>query len=351
MNKHHPHDNRIKGTSVLKERLIGSAMIVSSVTLTGSLYLCAQPASAQASYQEQAALLLSNASSHASHAAEKLADQAQTGMQILAENQEAVRSRLSGGSASQDQMASADGPAAGDKAVAGAGDRTAAGPSASSAETATSAESADIAASAQQKSGSAKPYVVYLGADSDNKIMLDTCMGRIPYYNQNDSHWKNYRYGGTDKMAEYGCGPTALAMVVSALGKSKQGVKVSPVTIADWASGHGEFCHGSGSYLSIVQDCLTAYGLQTLPVSDTSADGINHMLQEGHILIALTGPGTFTDDGHFILITDRTSDGKVTIADPKSLENTQKSWDPAVLSSQLMDSHKNGAPLWAVSIP
>ena len=336
MEKHTLHDKKIKGVSVLKERLIGSCMIVSSVTLTGSLYIAARPAAEQAVYEEQASEMLKNASSHASEVKRRLDGALKSGAEYLEARGESAESRPSGLTA-ESANASSTSRAGSASATANSG--------------APAAATAAGGASPAAASGSAKPYVVYLGAPSDNEIMLDTCMGKIPYYSQTDSHWKDYLYGGSDVMSEYGCGPTAMAMIISALGNAEEGVRVSPITIADWAAANDEFCKGSGSYLSIVNDSLAAYGLQTLPVEDTSAKGINRMLQEGHILVALVGPGDFTDDGHFILITDRTPEGRVTIADPDSLENTQKTWDPAVLSSQLMNSRKNGAPLWAVSIP
>ena len=356
MKKHTLHDKKIKGVSVLKERLIGSCMIVSSVTLTGSLYIAARPAAEQAVYEEQASEMLKNASSHASEVKRRLDGALKSGAEYLEARGESAESRPSGLTA-ESANASSTSRAGSASATANSGTPASATANSGAPASATANSGAPAAATAAggaspaAASGSAKPYVVYLGAPSDNEIMLDTCMGKIPYYSQTDSHWKDYLYGGSDVMSEYGCGPTAMAMIISALGNAEEGVRVSPITIADWAAANDEFCKGSGSYLSIVNDSLAAYGLQTLPVEDTSAKGINRMLQEGHILVALVGPGDFTDDGHFILITDRTPEGRVTIADPDSLENTQKTWDPAVLSSQLMNSRKNGAPLWAVSIP
>ncbi|MCH3998849.1 MAG: C39 family peptidase [Lachnospiraceae bacterium] len=376
MKKHTLHDKKIKGVSVLKERLIGSCMIVSSVTLTGSLYIAARPAAEQAVYEEQASEMLKNASSHASEVKRRLDGALKSGAEYLEARGESAESRPSGltaesanasstsraGSASATANSGAPAAATANSGAPAAATANSGAPAAATANSgapasatansgAPASATAAGGASPAAASGSAKPYVVYLGAPSDNEIMLDTCMGKIPYYSQTDSHWKDYLYGGSDVMSEYGCGPTAMAMIISALGNAEEGVRVSPITIADWAAANDEFCKGSGSYLSIVNDSLAAYGLQTLPVEDTSAKGINRMLQEGHILVALVGPGDFTDDGHFILITDRTPEGRVTIADPDSLENTQKTWDPAVLSSQLMNSRKNGAPLWAVSIP
>lgn len=407
------------------ERLLGTGIILTSVTLTGSAYLSTRPDYELQSYGQQAQQLLSEAKSGAEDLGHSIREGVHTAAETLSETQENVSSFLEakaeslssgrtdesasaekgtptaagaelsvgdGSLASSDASGTSGGNASSDEAGASvaasaisdstgsdaAGSNTeesnsnatdsSSGAEESNSNTTNSSSGAEESSSADSSSSDALPGrrkltdpvsgdgagssgVEYVGAHTDNEIMLDTCMGKIPYYNQEDSHWKNYKYGGYDDMATYGCGPTAMAMVLSALGTSDDGVQTSPVTVGKWASANGEFSRGNGSYPSIVEDSLTAYGLSYLPVEDTSAEGINHMLQEGHILVALMGPGTFTDDGHFILITDRTTNGRVTIADPKSLANTQKTWDPALLSSQLMQSDKGGGPLWAVSIP
>ena len=61
------------------------------------------------------------------------------------------------------------------------------------------------------------------------------------------------------------------------------------------------------------------------------------------------GRGTLTQSGHFIIITQRLEDGTVSIADPNSLENSEKPWDLELLMRELKKVSDSGAPLWAVS--
>ena len=74
-------------------------------------------------------------------------------------------------------------------------------------------------------------------------------------YKQNDPAWAWKAYAG-ETMAYAGCGPTATADLLN----------VTPPTIADWMSSHGEAgipCYasnGSGTYAQGVVACLKAYG-------------------------------------------------------------------------------------------
>lgn len=45
--------------------------------------------------------------------------------------------------------------------------------------------------------------------NSYDAAILDTSMGPMYYYNQGDTRWSSYLYGGSDPMQQYGCGPTA----------------------------------------------------------------------------------------------------------------------------------------------
>ncbi len=177
-------------------------------------------------------------------------------------------------------------------------------------------------------------------------VMLDSSMGPMLYYNQGDARWGDYLYGGFDPMSAYGCGPTAVAMLINSFS-----TPVTPDTMADWASANGYYARGSGSYHSLIPDSLTAFGLSVESVSDYSVANVSELLKSGHILVALMGKGILTDNGHFILITRLLEDGSVSIADPNSYENTQKRWDLSLLMDELKESYDSGGPLWAVCLP
>lgn len=184
---------------------------------------------------------------------------------------------------------------------------------------------------------------------ADEIIKIPTAMGEMQYFNQHDSHWKYYLWGGTDQITNYGCGPTALAMIANAFGNSSE--PVTPITMADWAAGNGQFAVHGGSNHSIVQTALTAYGFQVNSLQDRmNADTVRAELKSGKILVALMGKGYFTKRGHFILFTAINPDNSIRVADPNSKDNTMKTFSAEFLVSELMKGVSDGgSPLWAVA--
>lgn len=179
-------------------------------------------------------------------------------------------------------------------------------------------------------------------------VMLDTALGGMMYFNQGDSRWSDYLYGGTDSMEKYGCGPTAVAMLVYSF--SENGSGIDPVGIADWAAENGYYAYHSGSYHTLIESALTHFGLSVESVTDYTYEYVSNLLADGHVLVALMKKGTLTDSsGHFILITKLLDNGNVWIADPNSYENSLKEWELDVLLSELKIGADAGGPLWAVS--
>lgn len=190
-------------------------------------------------------------------------------------------------------------------------------------------------------------------AEAENQfsyqLMLDTSLGSMYYYNQGDSRWADYLYGGSDPIKQYGCGPTVSAMLISSFAQTPEAAGITPVEIAEWSAANGFYAPHGGSYHSLIQAAATAYGLNTVSVKNRSYEQASALLSSGHILVALMGKGTFTDNGHYILITRQLENGMVSIADPNSYENTQKEWDLHLILSELKKSYDSGGPLWAVS--
>lgn len=56
----------------------------------------------------------------------------------------------------------------------------------------------------------------------------------VVYFNQKDERWVNKPYG-TDNIGGYGCGPTAMSIVVSSLTDDL----VDPEEMAEWAYDNG----------------------------------------------------------------------------------------------------------------
>ena len=177
--------------------------------------------------------------------------------------------------------------------------------------------------------------------------MLDTALGSLFYYNQGDLRWKEYLYGGSDRLSKYGCGPTCVAMIINSFTPHS----VTPVEMADWSADNGYYARQSGSYHGLIPGSLSAFGLQVESVTERTVENAAELLRSGHILVALMGRGSLTQNGHFIIIAQLAGDGTVFIADPASYNNSTKEWELKLLMDELKASYDSGGPLWAVSFP
>lgn len=197
------------------------------------------------------------------------------------------------------------------------------------------------------------PFENYYGSSTynDYNVYLDTALGSMPYYNQHDSHWRDFLYGGTDSISKYGCGPTTAAMIVSAFGNVNG--SITPKEMASWSAAYGYFAPKSGSYHEYIPAVLSAFDLivDTVKAEDRTTAHLQELLNNGHICVALMGKGALTKGGHFIIITKQNANGTVAIADPNSYPNTQKDWNPEQLLRELKKNYDAGGPLWSVAVP
>lgn len=166
----------------------------------------------------------------------------------------------------------------------------------------------------------------------------------LVYFNQGDEAWATQPYG-SDQIGGYGCGPAAMAMVVS----SMTDTQIDPAAMAQWAVEHGYWARKSGSYLSIVEGTAQAFGLHAETFSERTPDALVDTLISGNILVALMGPGHFTQRGHFILLRGVTMGGEILVADPNSNQRSLVAWDAQLILDELSSSTHNGAPLWVIS--
>lgn len=165
------------------------------------------------------------------------------------------------------------------------------------------------------------------------------------YYNQHDARWKDYRYGGSDPIDKYGCGPTVLAMLLANTSKRD----MTPEKAADWATEFGYYAKNSGSYHGIIRDGAIAFGLDSAAYKSYDEQSIRQELQKGHLFAALMKNGTFsTGNGHFLLILGLDEEGRAIIADSNSIENTQKTWALSELLQELKYGANDGGPLWII---
>lgn len=167
----------------------------------------------------------------------------------------------------------------------------------------------------------------------------------VVYYNQTDSRWGGEMYGKTYSIAVAGCGPTALAMVVSTL----TGVEVNPLEMADWAYENGYCAEGNGSYHALIPEGAEHFGLDVEGAGVEDAQQLADALSGGKLAVAIMGPGHFTTCGHFIVLRGITAEGKVLVADPVSVNKSGKEWDMQIILNEASRRAAAGGPFWIIS--
>ena len=152
---------------------------------------------------------------------------------------------------------------------------------------------------------------------------------RIPLLMQWDDRWGYYKYGD-NVMGLTGCGPTCLSMVDSFL---KQDPKLTPIYMADYAIRNGYCVSGSGTSWNFMSDGAREFGLQVQEIP-LMKNRVYQYLQEGNPIICIMGPGEFTDNGHFIVLTE-IEEGKIKINDPNSKSHSNSLWEFEEIESQI----------------
>lgn len=185
-----------------------------------------------------------------------------------------------------------------------------------------------------------------LQADGTYELSISSSVGIMTYFNQHDSRWAQLPYGSeNDFIDKYGCGPTTLAMLVESFTEQD----TNPSAMADWAAANGYWAPQQGSHHALIPEGAAAFGFEVEAFTDYTVDGLLKALEEGHLLVALMGPGHFTENGHFIIITNYWSGTSVSIADPNSLENTETPWEAQLILDELKYSCSANGPLWLIT--
>lgn len=161
--------------------------------------------------------------------------------------------------------------------------------------------------------------------------------GEFVFYSQYDDKWGDHSYG-TSTIAESGCGPSSLAMVVATLVDKS----VTPVEVADYATTQNYFDEEKGSSWDLFTDGPKHWGLSSEDLG-TDVDGAIEFLRTGGLVIASgTGPVPFTDKGHIIVLRGVTPDGRILVGDPAHPEANESSYSTNQLSAYI----KN---MWGIS--
>jgi hypothetical protein len=153
--------------------------------------------------------------------------------------------------------------------------------------------------------------------NSDGQLVYDQC----------DTRWGDTPFDPRTACMT-GCGPTAMAMVMSALKQQP----VLPQETVDFARDNGLFEQNSGAAWSLPIQMARAYGLASWPVTASVAD-VNAALEKG-AMVWMCGGGSrggaapFTDYRHCIAVRGQTVDGRWKVFDSKSGRDPNANYDP-----------------------
>ena len=164
----------------------------------------------------------------------------------------------------------------------------------------------------------------------------------VVYYNQLDERYASRPYG-TDNIGGYGCGPTAMAIVVSSLTSDT----VDPVEMAKWSYENGYWCSKSGSYHALIPAAAKAWGLPVEGCSASDGQKIADALADGKLVVAIMLKGHFTNSGHFIVLRG-VKDGKILVADPASYDRSSMEWDLSIILNEASTHAGAGGPFWII---
>ena len=164
----------------------------------------------------------------------------------------------------------------------------------------------------------------------------------VVYYNQLDERYAGEPYG-TDHIGGYGCGPAAMAIVVSSL----TGEVVDPVQMAAWSYENGYWCKGGGSYHALIPAAAENWELAVEGCSVSEPQRILDALAEGKLVVAIMSKGQFTKSGHFIVLRG-VQDGKILVADPASYNRSGQLWDLSIILGEASRGAAAGGPFWII---
>ena len=153
----------------------------------------------------------------------------------------------------------------------------------------------------------------------------------IPVYFQWSEVW-GYASYGSENIGMGGCGPTSLSMVATGLTGN---TSFTPKYVADMSVNMGYYVESVGTDWSLMTEGASQLGINSAQLTNWSEDSLKSELSAGHPIICSMGPGDFTNQGHFIVLSGLTEDGKVLINDPNSKINSRKKWDLNTIINQM----------------
>ena len=181
----------------------------------------------------------------------------------------------------------------------------------------------------------------YTTVSSLGNIRFTDGQTAVVYFNQLDERYAGQPYG-TDNIGGYGCGPTAMSIVVSSLANDT----VDPIEMARWSYENGYWCSGSGSYHALIPAAAKAWGLNVEGCSASDGQKIADALADGKLVVTI-----MLKDIHKLRPLYRPAwrkDGKILVADPASYDRSSMEWDLSIILNEASTHAGAGGPFWII---
>lgn len=172
-------------------------------------------------------------------------------------------------------------------------------------------------------------YGQQISAPAADTIGENITKGEIPQLLQWDKRW-GYAPYGTSIVAVSGCGPTCMAMIISGLTGD---ASVTPAKLADYGTQYHYVDEENNTYWRFMREVSGNWGISCYEAM-LDENQVAKELNAGHPIICSVGPGDFTQNGHFIVLTAY-ADGEVKVNDPFSKANSDKMWTFADIKGQI----------------
>lgn len=156
---------------------------------------------------------------------------------------------------------------------------------------------------------SQQSYADLLG--EGNKVYVDFDFVNIclPIHDYYQTNYRDVAYGnGT--IASSGCGPTCIAMLTTYL----NGEVTTPVDVCRWCEAD-YYVPGAGTSWSVFPGAADKYGYGCINMG-LDYEAVLEEIANGNPVVVLVGPGTFTSEGHYMVIKGMTSSGELVLNDP-----------------------------------
>lgn len=152
---------------------------------------------------------------------------------------------------------------------------------------------------------------------------------------------KDYSELGADGAALVTAGgaSTAMAMILTAINEKE----ITPVETTKWGLDNKDEIPEGQDEITYFDKIAKAYGVECESMELTKENIIKN-ISEGKYMIISMDEGKFGNKENYVVITGITEEGKIKIADPNSVENSEKTWDLNLFLEE-------GIKLWGFSKP